>query len=127
MINKSLQSNQMIKSTEHSTTPDDNKIVHLVQIFLAFPINSSSNTFVITAQQWSQSRARLMQSIFTYLSVLRFSLMSSSHLCRSLPIGLFASEFPTKSMYAALISSHVQHLSPPNLTLFDSISLQYPM
>jgi hypothetical protein len=46
------------------------------------------------------------------ISVLRFALISSSHLRLGLPSGLFPSDFPTKILYAFPLSPCVLHALP---------------
>ena len=56
-----------------------------------------------------------IQSMPSHPTSWRSILMLSSHLCLGLPMGLFPSGFPTKTMYATLLSSYVLHAPPTSL------------
>jgi len=56
------------------------------------------------ALHWAASRTRWTQSITYHPISLRYILILSSHLWPCLPSGLFPSRFPTKILYAFLVS-----------------------
>ena len=62
----------------------------------------------------SLSGANSIQSIPPHPTSWRSILISSSHLRLSLPSGLFASGFPTKTLYTPLTLPHARYVSRPS-------------
>jgi hypothetical protein len=67
------------------------------------------------------SWARCIQSTLSHRISLRFITILTSHLLPGLPSGLFPSGFPTKILYA-LLMSHMRATCPIHLILLDSIT-----
>ena len=79
--------------------------LQLVKKFPAFHGTRRFITALTSIRHLSLSWASPIQSIYPYPTSCRSILILSTHLRLGLPIGLFPSGFPTKTLYAPLSSS----------------------
>jgi hypothetical protein len=78
-----------------------------------FPVFYGTQRFITMFTRdlhWSLSWARWIQSVPPYAISLRSILILSTHLLLGLPHGLFPSSFPTKILYAFLVSNHMCYM-----------------
>ena len=78
-------------------------------------------TTFTNAHHLSLSRATSIQSMPPYPTSWRYFLILSSRLCLGLPIGIFPSGFPTKTLYTPLLSP-ICAACPAHLNLLDLIT-----
>jgi hypothetical protein len=92
-------------STVSRVLPQKLIVTQLVKKFPAFYGTRRFITVFTRTRHWSLSWARWIQSTPSHTVSLRSILMLTSYLRLCLPSGLFPSSFPTKILYAFLISS----------------------
>ena len=91
-----------------------------LQLVKKFPAFHGTRRFITTltsVRHLSLSWAHPIQSIYPHPTSWRSILILSTHLCLGLPIGLFPSSFPTKTLYTPL--------SSPIRTTCQSLSSQF--
>ena len=95
--------------------------LQLVKKFPAFYGTRRFITALTSVCHLSLSWANPIQSTYPHPTSWRSILILSTHLCLGLPIGLFPSGFPTKTLYAPL-SSPIRTTCPAHLILLDFIT-----
>ena len=90
--------------------------LQLVEKFPAFHGTRRFITALTSVRHLSLSWAIPIQSLYTHPTFWRSILILSTHLHLGLPIGLFPSGFPTKTLYAQL-SSPISATCPAHLIL----------
>ena len=94
--------------------------LQLVKKFPAFHGTRRFITALTNVRHLSLSWARLIQSIYTHPTSWRFILIFSTHLRLGLPIGLFPSGFPTKTLYTPSPHPYAPHAEP--ISVFSILS-----
>ena len=95
-----------------------------LQLVKKFPTFHGTRRFITALtsfRQLSLSWASQIQSIYPHPTSWRSVLILSTHLSLGLPIGLFPSGFPTKTLYITL-SSPICATCPAHLNLLDFIT-----
>ena len=95
-----------------------------LQLVKKFPVFHGTRRFITaltSVRHLSLSWARPIQSIYPHTTSWRSILILSTHLRLGLPIGLFPSGFPTKTLYTPL-SSTIRATCPAHLIPFDFIT-----
>ena len=95
--------------------------LQLVKKFPSFHGTRRFITALTSVRHLSLSWASPIQSIYPHPTSWRSSLILSTHLRLDLPIGLFPSGFPTKTLYTTL-SSPIRATCPAHLILLDFIT-----
>ena len=95
--------------------------LQLVKKFPAFHGNRRFITALTSVRHLSLSRASPIQSIYTHPTSWRSILILYTHQRLGLPIGLFPSRFPTKTLYTPL-SSLIRAIFPAHLILLHFIT-----
>jgi len=95
--------------------------LQLVKNFPAFHATRRFITALTSVRHLSLSWASPIQSIYPHTTSWRSILILPTHLRLGLPIGLFPSGFPTKTLYTPL-SSHIRATFPAHLILLDFIT-----
>jgi len=86
---------------------------HSVKKFPALNGLQRFNILFTRVPHWSLSCTRYIQSTPSHRTSLRSTLILSPHLCLQLPSDIFLSDFPTKILYAFLLS-HVCYMPCPS-------------
>jgi len=95
--------------------------LQLVNKFFAFDGTRTFITAPTSVRHLSLSWASPIQSIYPHPTSWRSVPILSTHLRQRLPIGLFPSGFPTKTLYTPL-SSSIRATCPAHLILLDFIT-----
>jgi len=80
---------------------------------------------VTSARHLSPSWASSIQSIHPHSTSWRSVLILSSHLCLGLPIGLFPSGFPTKTLYTPLLSPPKRYMHRPSPRFYHPNNIRW--